>query len=619
MCGIAGFFSTNLFFNQDHLTTLTNTLSHRGPNASGFFLEEKVGLGHRRLSIIDLSEAANQPMYSGDKRYVIVFNGEIYNFKEIKQRLIAENKTISFKTNSDTEVILEAFVCWKEKFVDYLNGMFAIAIYDRTEKKLYLFRDRIGKKPIYYFWDEKNFVFASELKSLVALKELSNKLTLNKLAISQFLHIGYIAEPFSIYNEIKKFPAASYAIIKNKLEIKRFWNIEEKITENPIQSFSEAKKKLKELLINSVEYRMISDVPFGTFLSGGIDSSLVTSIAQSISSNPIQTFSIGFENKKYNEAPHAKNIATYLKTNHHEFTVSEKKTMEFIGELDSIFDEPFADSSAIPMLLISKMARQKVTMILSGDGGDELFLGYGMHQWANRLQSPFIKLVRKPISIVLSYLNNRSKRASLLFDLNNYQKLKTHIFSQEQYCFSEKEIQKMINSSFPILPYLKENFSTQRKLSPMEEQALFDLHFYLKDDLLVKVDRTTMRHSLEARCPILDYRIVEFAFNLDSSLKLKDGVSKYILKEVLYDFIPKSYFERPKWGFSIPLMHWLKNDLSYLISTYLTKEIIEKHEIVKVEYVEKLKYLFLEKNRDYLYNRLWLLIVLHRWLEKNRL
>jgi asparagine synthase (glutamine-hydrolysing) len=616
MCGISGFYSANSDFNYDDLVKMTDVMVHRGPDASGYFFDNIVGLGHRRLSIIDLSEAANQPMFSHSDRYVMVFNGEIYNYQEIATELPHKK----WKTTSDTEVILEAFIEWGPSFANQMNGMFAIAIYDKEINKLFLFRDRLGIKPIYYFWDGSRFAFGSELKALKALPIVEKQLSINKKAIGEFLNLGYIPEPDSIFNNIYKFPSGSYAEIKDKkLEFSRFWNVEEKIGPDLISDEVEAKSKLKELLISSVNYRLICDVPFGTFLSGGIDSSTVTAIAQSINSKPVNTFSIGFKDAKHNESNYAKSVAEYLGTNHYEFTVTEKDAIELIPELMDIYDEPYADSSAIPTMLVSKMARKHVTMTLSGDGGDELFFGYGAYNWAERLNKPFYKLARYPIAGILSMLDNHKKRAAQVFKYNGLSNIKSHIFSQEQYLFSESEVSKLLTPSFQTKLSYNENFTDlKRQLSPAEAQSLFDIKYYLKDDLLVKVDRATMKYSLETRVPLLDYRIVEFAMNLSPDLKIKNGVQKYLLKQVLYDYIPEEFFARPKWGFSIPLQKWLKADLRFLIEEYLNETTINKYKVVDYKIVSDLKHRFFNKNEDYLYNRLWLLIVLHNFLEKEK-
>ncbi len=616
MCGICGFCSTSNLFSNDDLVSMTDTMSHRGPDASGYFYEGFIGLGHRRLSIIDLSTAANQPMHSHDRNLVMVFNGEIYNFQEIKNELLSE-KNITFTTNSDTVVILEAFIHWGVDFVQKLNGMFAIVIFNKATKCLYIFRDRIGIKPLYYFFDGHNFAFASELKALKANSYIRKSTRLNYTAVNEFLHLGFIPEPQSIYDMIYKFPAGCFAILKNEdLKIVTYWKIEDKIHKKQAFDESQAKFQLKELLESSVRYRLISDVPFGTFLSGGIDSSLVTAIAQSISSDPVKTFSIGFTDSKYNESHYAKAVADYLGTNHYEFTVTEKDALQLIPELLDVYDEPYADSSAIPTMLVSKLARQHVTMTLSGDGGDELFMGYGAYNWAKRMNNPLLKAFHHQLYSGLSLFGNKYKRAAQLFDYQKVPNIKSHIFSQEQNMFKRQEISSLLSVDFYKEFDMDEHYENL-KLSPAEAQSLFDLNYYLKDDLLVKVDRASMKYSLETRVPILDYRIVEFAYNLPEHFRLNGKTQKYLLKKVLYDYVPAQYFDRPKWGFSIPLQKWLKTDLKYLIEENLSKEKILKHNIIDFKSVASLKDRFFNKNQDYLYNRLWLLIVLQRFLKNN--
>lgn len=618
MCGITGYYSPNKLFSEAELHVMMNALEHRGPDAIGYYMDAFIGFGHRRLSILDLSDAANQPMFSHCGRYVMIYNGEVYNYREIATELKSNKPQIHFKTTSDTEVILEAFAHWGENFVQKLNGMYAIAIYDIQEKELLMYRDRIGVKPIYYYWDGANFVFASELK---ALKKLKSKIDLkiNVVAINEFLHLGYIPEPHSIYEHIKKMPAGTFLKIKGKaLSIFSYWKADDMIKPQVENDFNTAKKTLTELIESSVNYRMISDVPFGTFLSGGIDSSLVTAVAQKFSDKPVNTFSIGFKDEKHNESGFAKNVANYLKTKHHEFIITEKEAIALANKLTSIYDEPFSDSSAIPTLIVSKLAREHVKMTLSGDGGDELFMGYGAYQWAKRLENPFVKSLRKPVARGLLKLSSKYKRVGELLAYDDETTKKSHIFSQEQYLFSRQEIKALTNPEFQKDIILKENYNTlTRTLLPEEEQALFDINYYLKDDLLVKVDRASMHYSLETRVPLLDYRIVEFALNLSTDLKIKNGESKYLLKQVLYDYVPKEFFNRPKWGFSIPLVKWLKNELLFLMDNYLSENVIKKHAFVNYEIVLQLKKQFLDKNMDYLYNRLWLLIVLHQWLEEN--
>ncbi len=616
MCGISGFLSKNKTISKASLIKMSEAMLHRGPDAAGYFYEDFVGLGHTRLSIIDVSTQANQPMTSHCGRYVMVFNGEIYNFKEVQKEILLQ-KPMQFATHSDTEVALEAFALWGIDFITRLNGMFAMAIFDKETTKLSLFRDRVGVKPLYYYYEAGCFAFASEIKGLMAIDFIRNQAELYHESINEFMHLGYIPEPHSIYKNINKFPAGHYAVVSdNGLEIKKYWTPEEQIREKPTLSYHEAKIQLRDLLISSVSQHLICDVPFGTFLSGGADSSLITGIAQSLNDTPINTFSIGFEHSKYNESSYARQVAAHLGTHHHEFMVSEKDAIELIPALTDVFDEPFADSSAIPTMLVSKLARQQVAMTLSGDGGDELFMGYGAYQWAKRLQNPLVRMSHSWLASGMKQLGNKYKRAAEVLDYENREHLKSHIFSQEQNLFSRKEISSLLVKDIQHKISLNENYHISQ-LSAAEAQALFDLKYYLKDDLLVKVDRASMHYSLETRVPILDYRIVEFALNLPESFKIKGNVQKYLLKQLLYDYIPEHFFQRPKQGFSIPLEHWMKGDLQYLITDYLSDDIIDKYGIFDKKMINDLKHRFLKKNYSYLYNRLWIIIVMNKFLERN--
>ena len=635
MCGIAGFFVKENLFSRDDLYNMTDCMKHRGPDADGYFTHKSVGLGHRRLSIIDLSVRANQPMISHNERYVIVYNGEVYNYSEIGALLKSttqKDTKINFTTASDTEVVLEAFTRLGPSFINQLNGMFAFAIYDKELDELYLYRDRMGIKPLFYYWDGRNFAFASELKGLLKL-EIPR--VVNKKAIRDFLHLGYIPAPHTIYNNIYKMNSGSVLkVSKTGIEMQKYWDIKNQISGNVYNDKQQAMVKLSDLIISSVQYQLKSDVPFGVFLSGGIDSSLITAQAVELSSVKVNTFSIGFEENSHNESEYAKSVAKYLGTSHHEFIVSYNDAINLIDDVFSIYDEPFADSSAFPTLLVSKLAKGHVTVTLSGEGGDELFFGYGAYIWAKRLNNPFVKTFKNSISNVLGHLSNRYKRAGKMFDYNGTTNLMSHIFSQEQYLFSEKELNNLLVDNFPEshmngLLFNRnflvntENFENtgkdlvrERILNDMEAQALFDLTYYLQDDLLTKVDRASMKYSIETRVPYLDHRVVEFAINLSPSLKYKDGVSKYLLKEILFQYIPKKYFDRPKQGFAIPLALWLKGPLKHLLEEYLSEEIINKHGIVKYSVVKELKQRFSD-GTDYLYNRVWVLIVLHKWLEMN--
>ncbi|HET6225641.1 MAG TPA: asparagine synthase (glutamine-hydrolyzing) [Bacteroidia bacterium] len=624
MCGITGFYSQAKKFSEKELHAMTDILAHRGPDAFGYFLDEYVGLGHRRLSIIDLSDSANQPMYSGDKRYVMVYNGEVYNYQEIAAELRSVFK-IQLKTSSDSEVILEAYARYGPAFVKKLNGMFAIAIYDTLKKELFVCRDRVGIKPLFYFWDGENFAFASELKALVACSFIPLKINMN--AAYQFLHLGFVPSPISIYESIKKMKAGSWIKVSaTSFESNTYWSVNQQFSENVVTKEKEAIVKLSELLMSSVQYQIKSDVPFGVFLSGGIDSSLITASAVNLSDGvKVNTFSIGFEENRFNESVYARSIANYLGTNHHEFIVSYKDALDLIDPMMETYSEPFADSSAIPTMLVSKLARQHVTVTLSGEGGDELFFGYGAYQWAKRLNRPMIKSFRHQIASFLK-MQKKFQRHAAYFEYPSQHLQYSHIHSQEQYLFSLQELDQLMSPEFKNAQL---NANTEllndfgdivnnlgRSLNPMEKQALFDLNYYLECDLLSKVDRASMRYSLETRVPYLDHRIIEFALNLSPHLKYKNGTTKYLLKEILYQYIPKKLFDRPKQGFAIPLEKWLRTDLYFLIEDTLSKEVITKYNIVNYSFVAHLKKEFLN-GKDFYYNRLWQLIVLHKWLKRN--
>ena len=609
MCGITGYISATT--SKQELKKAVEILKHRGPDHQSTYIKNNVGLGHSRLSILDLSANANQPVISHSGNNVMVFNGEIYNYKQLKVKY-----KIPVKTTSDSEVILELFEKKGIDFVNELNGMFAIAIYNIQQKKLYLFRDRLGIKPFYYFYNKKHFFFASEIKALFAFNYVSKNKKINYNNIANFLHLGYLPGNETIFNNIKKLPAGqSFVVDETSFSPqKKYWDINKLIHKNTINNFSQAKNILTEHLFSSVEKRMISDVPLGTFLSGGIDSSLITAIAQSISSKPIDTFSIGFKENKFNETKYARKVAKHLKTNHHEFIVSEKDVISLFDNFFDAYDDLFADSSGFPAMMVSKLAKQHVSVVLSGDGGDELFHGYGMYKWAERLNSTLFKTIKQPLKYTLPLLNNKYKRIAHLFDYNGKNPVMSHIFSQEQYLYSHNEIKKILKISNKEIS----NFNTikqNRQLTPAEQQSLFDIQNYLKDDLLVKIDRASMQYALEVRVPLLDHNIVEYAINLHHSLKNKNGETKYLLKEILYDYVPKHIFNRPKWGFSIPLEKWLQTELKFILDKYTSKEITQKYNILNYKYIERLKYRY-SKGEKYLFNRLWLIIVLYKNIEK---
>lgn len=606
MCGIAGFVSSR--FTITDIEKMSRAITHRGPDAAGFFTDQEngVALAHRRLSILDLSDAANQPFYSACGRYVMVYNGEVYNFNEIADQLAPFER----RTGSDTEVLLEAYKQLGTACAGLFNGMFALAIWDMNEKTIFLLRDRLGIKPLYIYKNANEMAFSSELKSL---KKIPINREYNKEAISAYLRLGYVPGHITVYKNITPFPAGHFGFYKNgNLSVTPFWSASERIEKTAFSEESEAKKQLNELLLSSVKYRLVSDVPVGCFLSGGTDSSLVAALAQQVGGKPIHTFSIGFDEAKFNESKHAKKVAQAIGTQHTEYILSEKDALSLVPSLHEWYDQPYADSSAIPTMLVSRLARKDVTVALSGDGGDEFFLGYGMYTWAKRLEN---RLWWHSLAAeILPYAPTKYRRAAELFRKSSHPR--AQLFSQEQYLFSEQEAAELMSDKNITAALPVENWETNRSLSAEESQALYDIHHYLKDDLLVKVDIASMRYALEVRVPLLDYRVAEFALNLHPSLKRKNGVDKYLLKQVLYDYVSQEIMERPKWGFAVPISRWLANELKQFMLIYTSEEVCIKHGFVKPEKVQKLVTRYLA-GEEWLYNRIWVVIQLHLWAENN--
>lgn len=618
MCGIFGSRVEHEVIDKTAFKRVSNILSHRGPDAEGFYFSDdaRLALSHRRLSVIDLRDVANQPMSTPDGRWTIVYNGEVYNFKEIRQQL--QNAGVGpFTTDSDTEVVLLAWIKWGPEAANKFNGMFAFALWDNLKEELWLCRDRVGVKPLFYS-ELGGISFASELKGLLPL--LAAKPKISSSAINTFLHLGFIPEPETIFHEIKKFPAGHYGSYTHKtgLKLTSYWRQEDQIA--PLKTASDAQVvgQFSELLESSVRYRMISDVPFGTFLSGGTDSSLVTAVAAGLSTQPLKTFSIGFHEAKFDESKYAAAVARQLKTDHTEFILSEKDAIPLLDEMINTFDEPFADTSAIPTMLISRLAREQVTVILTGDGGDELFMGYGAYDWARRLSNPFVQRAAPVIGSALSLGPSRYKRIAHLFEKDGLNDVRGHILSQEQYFFSNSEIKRLlVAKDHQIFYRYQDPEGLGRRLSHKELQALFDLKVYLKDDLLTKVDRSSMKYGLECREPLLDYRLVEFALNLNGHYKVRDGERKWLLKKTLESYLPRDLIYRPKWGFSVPLARWLRNEWRFVIEENLSDDVVGSVGLVNVDAVRSIKRRFFH-GEEYLYNRLWALTILHKWLSQQK-
>lgn len=528
-------------------------MAHRGPDAEGFFSEGDAGwrLAHRRLAVIDPAAASDQPFHSACGRYVAVYNGEVYNFREL-----ANKHALALRTRSDTEVVTELFARLGPDFVTELNGMFALAVYDRREDAVHLFRDRLGIKPLYLYENDGAVAFASELPALLAALPPQER---DEAATGEFLHRGYVPEPRTWYKDIQKFPAGHCAVIRGgKVSFEKYWAAEDHITAEVHSDEDGVIDRLHEMIREAVRLRLVADVPFGSFLSGGADSGLISAVAAEVHNAPLNTFNISFEDAVFDESGYAREMAEAIGARHHHRVFGKRDILSAWEEGLRMVGEPFADSSIFPTSAVSAFASEHVKMALSGDGGDELFHGYGAYTWAERMSKPHFWHLRKGIATALRMRGgNRNRRAAEVFDAPDKAGLAAHIFSQEQNLFSAREITALTGRPYTD-PYRTPRFS--RKLTPAEEQAFFDLTNYLKDDLLVKMDRASMRHSLEVRVPFLDHRLVELALNIDPALKTKDGEAKYLLKKIMERYYPKTLIYRQKWGFSVPLEKWMREE-----------------------------------------------------------
>ena len=586
MCGICGFVSKNRI-TPEQLKRMNDTMYHRGPNDSGEEIYPakggySVGLAQRRLSILDLSPMGHQPMHSPDKRISVVYNGEIYNFQELKEELA----DYPFCSTCDTEVIIAAYLKWGIDCVSRFNGMFAIALFDRETEEFYLVRDRIGKKPLYYRLEQGNLVFASELKPIMECPGFEKKIRTEVL--SRYLYHQYINAPDTIFKNVSKLePGSILRFSQGNINTWKFWDIKEvyhRYKANPVENYAQAKQELKDLLNRSVSLRMISDVPLGTFLSGGYDSSLITAIAQSLSPQPVKTYSIGFNEEKYNEAKYAKEVAAHLGTNHTELYISEKEMFDLVDSIPQYYDEPFADSSQIPTMLVSALAKKDVTVVLSGDGGDEFFCGYNVYDKIGQAQKldvlgamtygvcnlPGIRklgiLKKMPFSVqVIS--ENRDKETKTQFGTSNYLETAYGMVKGEK---------------IPILYRVEQAY---REKNWQERRMLLDMDTYLPGDILCKVDRASMKYSLEARCPILDKDVMEYSYRLPHSFKYGGHVKKRILKDIAYDYIPKTLLDRPKVGFGVPLDKWLRGPLREQLLSMADRDLLIRQGIFDADYM----------------------------------
>ena len=637
MCGISGFFlSNNYSSHRESLKTLrnmTNVLRHRGPDASGYWSSERdnIYFGHRRLSIIDLTKSANQPMNSRDDRYIIIFNGEIYNFRELKKNL--EKKKITFNNKSDTQVLLEVLNHYGvERGIKKVNGMFSFVLWDRKEKFLYLISDRLGKKPLYWSNINGNIIFGSELKSLISFYMFNKEI--NKQSLQNFLQFSYINSPDTIFkNTYKLEPGIIIRFNKNR-DIKKtiYWNFNFNMeNSNEIKNDKISKiKKLTELLEDSVSKRMISDVPIGVMLSGGIDSSLIAAIAQKKSLKKINTYCIGFNNKGFDESKYAKKISNILSTSHNEFILDDYSIEDLVEKIPFYYDEPFADSSQIPSMIISKELKKKVTVCLTGDGGDEVFGGYTRYIWGNKFSkicNIFPIFFRNIISRILNtFPSEKINKFNELFPNHilpsqlgdRMKKIGKIILSESNYEIYLKLITQMEDKVLLNQSDFHKNSSNYifSKKNIIEAMQIMDLKNYLPGDILTKIDRASMASSLELRSPLLDYRLIEFSFkNLILKDKIYGNKGKYILKQILKNYIPENLINRPKMGFAIPLSKWLRGRLKNWMLDTLNLNKIKSQNILNSQQVGKMINDHMKSKRN-CHHELWNILMFQTWFDK---
>ena len=628
MCGITGFCDFNKRLTQAHLNTANSILEHRGPDSGSADIFETtnsvIGLGHRRLSILDISPNGSQPMYSEDKNIVIVFNGEIYNFKEIRKELIELGHT--FHSDSDTEVIIKSYQEYGIGAVDKYIGMFSFSLYDIKQQIIYLLRDRAGVKPLYYFYKNECLLFASELKSMYSYPSFEKKI--NKDAVTLFFKYGYIRAPHSIFNDTYKVQPGHYIkidIVRKQVKEIKYYDVLDYYNKPKLKiSEEDALEEVEKLFTSAFQYRMVSDVPVGVFLSGGYDSSLVTAVLQKNNASAIKTFTIGFNEAKYNEAPYAKNIAKYLGTDHHEYYCTTKEAQDILPVLPDIYDEPFGDTSAIPTTLVSRFARKQVTVSLSADGGDEIFAGYHRYQYLQTINNSFSKtpkfvlkggkyLLNSSFSLMPA-LKNKLRRVVKLSDLlNDYgDHCIPDILSQ---FYSEANVKQLLPGCNPKTGLYDYIGKINNENDYMNTCLALDYKTFMVDDILAKVDRATMSVGLEGREPLLDNRIIEFVAQLPSAMKYNNGEKKYLLKKIAHKYIPKEMLDRPKSGFSVPVNEWLKNELKEYLYYYINEKQLSRHDYIDVKKAISIRDTFLagkSKNET----QVWLLLMFQMWWDR---
>jgi len=623
MCGIAGFSQFNqVKAKQQALVEMGNAIFHRGPDAGSEYLDDDIALCHRRLSIIDLTDAGIQPMKSNDERYVIAFNGEIYNFLELRASLEAEG--YQFNTHTDTEVILALYSKLGVKCLEQLNGMFAFALWDKLDKQLFIARDRMGKKPLYYYYDNENIYFASELKSLLVLPNIPR--AVRNDAVYDFFAYQYIPDPKTIFENIYKLEPGHYITLNEKgLTKKEYWDVS--FAKTSTASEESLKAELTKLTENCTKNRMISDVPLGAFLSGGVDSSGIVAMMAQNSETPITTCSIGFDDEKFNEVDFARSVAEQYKTNHHEFTVHQN-VKDDLEKIVSFFDEPFADPSLVPTYFVSELAKQKVTVAVAGDGGDEVFAGYekySVDNIENQLRQKIPLIVRKHafpfLAKLAGYFNAKPFRRakSLLTSLSVEPGMGFYItnsfITDDIWNALVNDNMKANLAGYHPSQITLDVYNKADGPDHLSKILYTDMKTYLPGGILVKVDRMSMANSLEVRAPILDFNLVEFAAKIPSKLKFNNGEKKYILKEIFKPFLSDDILYRKKMGFSVPLADWLRDEIKDIAQDYLFHQKSGLHSYFKPEAIKLIWQQHQNKSIDHS-AILWSMLMFQMWYSK---
>jgi asparagine synthase (glutamine-hydrolysing) len=640
MCGLVGFSSKRRFEGFRHsLLDAATSLKHRGPDDSGLYLDEKngVGLAHRRLSIIDLSDAGRQPMSSEDGKVHLVYNGEVYNFLSIRSELAKRGH--KFKTGTDTEVILKAYLEWGMECLDRFVGMFAFALWDQREELLVLARDRLGIKPLYYYQCAGDLAFASELKALMAFKDLCSEIDLESLPL--FLHYQYIPAPRTIFKNTYKLLPGHYLVWNGKgSRVEQYWRAPRHGEVSSRESVDEEEwlSGLDTLLKTAVSDRLISDVPLGALLSGGVDSSLVVALMQRANTSPVRTFTIGFRETNYNEAPFASKVAEYLGTEHTELYVTPQEALEVIPRLPELYDEPFADSSSIPTFLVCRLARSHITVALTGDGGDEQFCGYVRYwttrslvsgfnglsgllktgaswtmdhvpaRWVEKVYRPCRNLL--PQRIRVDNFQDKWERLKKILEKGDV----SDIYRMTISLWSKEDIYQATGREVPESRY-EEVFRETEGWPLLARLMKIDQETYLPDAMLTKVDRASMGVGLEVRVPLLDHRVVEYTSVIPEPLKFRNGSGKYLLKKLLARYLPTGLFERPKMGFGVPIDQWFRKELRELLLDTLSPQRIRKEGLFDERVVEQKVTEHLSGRANHQY-RLWPLLMWEMWRER---